>query len=314
MLRSKIGEKGDLRVPRLLSVTVGISSFNEERNIGKLLDELLPQEEDENFSIAQIIISDDSQDSTCRIIEQYAKRDKRIQLYHHSIRRGKPSAINEIFSRAEGDIVVLLDADILPADRMLMRRLIHPFLKQPKLGIAAGAAVALKPRTIQERMAYFTFKIWRHLREELRGGNSFFSVHGKVMAVSSIISRNVVIPDGVIGDDGYLYLICKRLGLDVYYHRDAVVYYRETSNMGDFLKRRIKYEKNLNQLIGFIGEFARREIFIPRTLLLRTCLTEGIRDPIGLILSVPAVIFSKIYSRKFYMDPIWPIAVSTKKL
>jgi len=314
VLRSKTGEKGDLGVPRLLSVTIGISSFNEERNIGRLLDALVPQEEDENFSITQIVISDDSQDNTCRIIEQYAKRDKRIQLYHHSIRRGKPSAINEIFSQAEGDVVVLLDADIIPADRMLMRRLIQPFLKQPKLGIAAGAAVALKPRTVQERMAYFTFKIWRHLREELRGGNNFFSVHGKVMAVSSKLSRNVVIPDGVIGDDGYLYLMCKRLALGVYYCRDAVVYYRETSDIGDFLKRRIKYEKNLNQLIGFFGEFARRELSIPRSLLTRTSLTEGIRDPIGLILSVPAVIFSKIYSRKVYMDPIWPIALTTKKL
>lgn len=301
-------------MPHLLNVTIGISSFNEERNIGKLLDELLRQKEDENFSIIQVVISDDSRDSTCRIIEQYAKKEERICLCHHSIRRGKPSAINEIFSKAQGDIVVLLDADILPADRMLIWRLVQPFLRRLKLGIVAGAAVALRPRTVHERMAYFTFKIWRYLREELRGGNNFFSVHGKVMAVSSRLSENVVIPDGVIGDDGYLYLMCLRLGSKVYYDGDAVVYYRETSNLRDFLKRRIKYEKNLNQLLDFFGELARRELSIPRSLLVRTSLREGLRDPIGLILSVPAVIFSKVYSRKIYMDPIWPIALSTKNL
>src|SRR5919108_1459209 len=95
-------------------VTIGIPSYNEERNIINLLRSLSIQSLKDYF-ISEIIISDDSSDSTPELVESFAKKYSRlnIKLIHHYKRRGAAAAWNEIFHRSVGDFIVLYDADIV---------------------------------------------------------------------------------------------------------------------------------------------------------------------------------------------------------
>ena len=54
-------------------VTIGIPSYNEERNIINLLDSLVTQPSKDIF-ISEIIISDDSTDRTPELVEKFAKK------------------------------------------------------------------------------------------------------------------------------------------------------------------------------------------------------------------------------------------------
>ena len=279
-----------------------------------MLDLIIRQKGDGKIEINQIIVSDDSDDRTPEIVQRYIENDARVQLHHYSRRRGKPCAVNEIFEKVTGEIVVLFDADVLPASERVVLRLIEPMLSDPAIGIVGGAPIAARPRTLMERMAYFTFEIWSYLRERINKGSNFFAIHGKIIALSPNIFRRVVIPQEVIGDDAYLYLMCVKLGYKAVYVNKAIVYYRETGNLSDFIKRRIKYEGNLNQLIGLFGDLAKTEISVPRRLLVKASLTIGFRNPIGLILAVPFTLWTKIAARKMIVNSIWPIATSTKEI
>jgi glycosyltransferase involved in cell wall biosynthesis len=95
-------------------VTIGIPSYNEERNIINLLRSLKVQYSNDYF-ISEIIISDDSTDSTPELVEMFAKKNSHlnINLIHHCERRGAAAGWNEIFSRSTGDVIVLYDADIV---------------------------------------------------------------------------------------------------------------------------------------------------------------------------------------------------------
>jgi cellulose synthase/poly-beta-1,6-N-acetylglucosamine synthase-like glycosyltransferase len=302
------------QVELAMDITIGIPCFNERRNIGALLDALLSQRESDEVKIRQIIVSDESDDDTASIVEEFVRKDPRIKLYRYSHRRGKPSSINEIFETSKGNVVVLFDADVVPRDDDVVLNLVKPMRNDSSIGICGGAAVALKPRNPMERMAFFTYKVWKVLREEFRGGSSFFAIHGKIIAVSANIVKRVRLPREVIGDDSYLYLSCVKLGYKTRFVRDAIVYYRETSTLHDFLIRRTKYEYNLRELIATFGDFARREVRLPRLLLLRISLREGIRDPTGLFLMGFFVLWSKLIARRGRMTALWPIAVSTKQL
>jgi len=275
---------------------------------------LISQRESNRVKIVQIMVSDESDDETASIVERFARKDHRVKLYRHSRRRGKPSGINEIFEISKGSVVVLFDADVIPEDNSAVLRLVEPMLNDPSIGICGGAAVALKPRGAMERMAYFTYKVWKTLREELRDGSNFFAIHGKIMAISATVVERVRLPRDVIGDDAYLYLSCVKLGYKTRFVPDAVVYYRETSTLHDFLIRRTKYEHNLRQLIATFGDFARREVTIPRLELARISLQEGVRDPTGLFLVGLFVLWSKLKARRGRMTALWPIALSTKQL
>ncbi len=95
-------------------VTVGIPSFNEEKNILNLLRSIIKQRS-ECFSICEIIISDDSSDNTFNLIQQFACNSKTaIKCLHHSYRMGVGNAWTEIFQNAKGDVIVLYDGDVIP--------------------------------------------------------------------------------------------------------------------------------------------------------------------------------------------------------
>jgi glycosyltransferase involved in cell wall biosynthesis len=98
----------------LISASVGIPVFNEERNIGKLLErisELNPKTVKIN---EVIIVSSGSTDNTDLIIESFV-RDKPLFVYiKEAERKGKANAVNEIIKRSTGEIIYLLDGDIMP--------------------------------------------------------------------------------------------------------------------------------------------------------------------------------------------------------
>jgi len=244
----------------------------------------------------------------------FAKKDSRVELHHYPQRRGKQAAINEIFGKAKCDVVTLFDADVVPVDKNVIFRLVKPILENPDIGISGGAAVAMTPRTLMERIAYFTFEIWSHLRENINKGSNFFAIHGKIMAVSSRICKIVHVPSGLLGDAAYLYLMCLKLGYKTCFANTAVVHYRETKNLSDFFKRRIKYENNLNKLIGIFGDFARKEMAIPRSLPITATLRNAVEDPFISLICIPIVVFSKLVARRVRTSPLWPIATTTKEV
>ena len=65
-------------------VTIGLAVYNGEKFIRKRLDNILSQ----TFNDFELIISDDSTDSTPEICQEYAKRDKRIRYIHQKKNMG----------------------------------------------------------------------------------------------------------------------------------------------------------------------------------------------------------------------------------
>jgi poly-beta-1,6-N-acetyl-D-glucosamine synthase len=78
----------------MLRASVGVMVYNEERNIGKLLQALTTQKLD-NVEIAEIVVvSSGSTDGTDATVDEWTKRDGRISLVRQMSREGKASAIN----------------------------------------------------------------------------------------------------------------------------------------------------------------------------------------------------------------------------
>ena len=99
--------------PGCLSVLV--PAYNEAKTIEVVLARLLSL----GPVLKQIIVVDDgSNDMTVNIVRECAKRDARIELVVMPYNGGKTSAIRKALSLAQGDIVIVQDADLeySPAD------------------------------------------------------------------------------------------------------------------------------------------------------------------------------------------------------
>src|SRR5579872_4297332 len=108
----------------MFKLSIGISAFNEQGNIIRLLLSLLEQKKN-NFALEEIIVvSDGSNDATNKQLKKIKSR--RIKKYIGRIRLGQISRLNQIksmmSSKSEG--LLILEADSYPVDEYFISNLI----------------------------------------------------------------------------------------------------------------------------------------------------------------------------------------------
>jgi glycosyltransferase involved in cell wall biosynthesis len=102
------------------SVSVVIPCFNEERFIGKVLDNLIGQYEHECYEI--IVVDGLSTDDTRKVVADFAGRntDLRVRIIDNPARH-IPTALNLGIREARGEIIVRMDAHSIPSANYVRR-------------------------------------------------------------------------------------------------------------------------------------------------------------------------------------------------
>ena len=90
-------------------ISIIIPTYNEYKNLPRLLDQLLNLET--IFEKEIIIVDDNSSDGTQNLARSYSQNDRRIRLISRLGRSGLSSAIKEGCLCASGDLIVIMDAD-----------------------------------------------------------------------------------------------------------------------------------------------------------------------------------------------------------
>lgn len=255
------------------SVTIGIPSYNEERNIISLLDSLVAQPS-KDYLIAEIIISDDSTDSTPELVQNFAKKNSHItiNLMHHDKRRGAAAAWNEIFHASTGDVIVLYDADIV-IDQYTTPQLVS-FLKKGTV-LCASNPQPVQIKGIAGRASSFIAYWLRSVRNQ---GLSQYTVMGRALSVTSEVAKKIIIPRDIISID--LYLQCKILefGLDIVYNDNALVYFLPPNKPFDFASQVIRAAIGHKQLRAYYSRF---RFNLPLKVAVIEAVRNYIRDPVG---------------------------------
>lgn len=254
-------------------VTIGIPSYNEEQNIINLLN-LLTTQHSKDYFISEIIISDDSSDSTPELVENFAKENPQpnINLIHHSKRRGAAEAWNEIFHRSTGDVIVLYDADIV-IDQYTTPQLVS-FLKKGTV-LCASNPQPVQIKGIAGRASSFIAYWLRSVRNQ---GLSQYTVMGRALSVTSEVAKKIIIPRDIISID--LYLQCKILefGLDIVYNDNALVYFLPPNKPLDFASQVIRAAIGHKQLRAY---YSRLRFNLPLKVAVIEAVRNYIRDPVG---------------------------------
>jgi len=102
------------------TVSVIIPCYNEERFIGKALEQLAPQFEPDRYEI--IIIDGMSDDNSRKVIDDFRKRrpDLSVSLVENPA-RNIPTALNLGIAAARGNIIARMDAHAVPSNGYIRR-------------------------------------------------------------------------------------------------------------------------------------------------------------------------------------------------
>jgi biofilm PGA synthesis N-glycosyltransferase PgaC len=211
----------------MLTASVGVMAYNEERNIGRLLEALVGQKLSQ-VSISEIIVvSSGSTDRTDDIVLECARMHPRIRLVRQKAREGKASAINVFLAEANADVLVLESGDTVPAPECI-ENLLAPF-RDPAVGMTGARPVPVDDP--DQFMGFVVHMLWRlHHMLALRSPKL-----GEMVAMRSLVRS---IPAESAVDEASIEAIVVQAGGTLCYVPEAIVYNKGASNVRDFLKQR----------------------------------------------------------------------------
>lgn len=208
-------------------VSVGVMAYNEEANIGALLDSLLEQTQ-EKIKIEEIfVVASGCTDRTVPIVCSYLDKDERIKLIEQIQRQGKASAINLFLEQAKGDVLILESADTLPLPDTC-EKLVAPFFK-PEIGMSGAHPIPLNnPHNFVGYAAHFLWRLHHKLAQHQ-------PKLGEMVAFRNVVPQ---IPADTAVDEASIEAIITQQGMELTYAGNALVLNKGPDTLNDFLKQR----------------------------------------------------------------------------
>ena len=296
-----------------ISVTVGISAYNEEANIKNLLDSILSQKQD-NFILEEIIvISDGSTDRTTDLV--MSMNNSKIKLIINKLRIGKSQEQNRIFSEAKGDIIVMLDADVVLKSNNVLQEFIKPIASDSQVGLVSMKTEPLPANNFFQKVINFSVMVKTEIFESINQADNIFLCHGMGRAFSKSFAREIEWP-GMFSEDAYSYLLCKLKGFKFVYNRDGVLLFRAPGNLQDHKRQSDRFKGGVDEISKYLPrKFVLENYRIPFGLMFKHALISFFEHPILLstyllIRGYEWILGSDVYNQSY----LWPISGSSKSL
>lgn len=226
-------------------ISIIITSYKEPATLGKAIEQILKNPIKDKFEV--IISAPDKE--TLNVARAFAKKDKRIKVFQDK-GKGKPAALNLLFKKAKGEILVLTDGDVFMSDDA-----INPLLKKLKdsrIGAVTGRPMPQEFRqTKYGYWAHFLFNAAHENRIQSQKNNKFMLLSGYLFAMKNF---HFQIPEDIL-DDAFISQLIFKKGYKIAYEPSSKVYIKNPSNFKDWIrqkKRNIGGDKKISFYLGNI--------------------------------------------------------------
>lgn len=130
-------------------LAVVIPAYNEASRLNQSLNRVQEYLDTRPYSWSVLVVSDGSQDATATIAQSFCQKDSRFSVIEYQPNRGKGYAVKTGMLAAEGEWLLLCDADLAA-----------PIEEVEKL-FAAGTAVAIGSRPLKDSQLEVRQPWWR---------------------------------------------------------------------------------------------------------------------------------------------------------
>jgi cellulose synthase/poly-beta-1,6-N-acetylglucosamine synthase-like glycosyltransferase len=226
------------------SVAMVVAAYNEESCIGdKLANTLSLDYPAEKLKV--LIGSDGSSDRTDAIVQGCT--DDRVTL-SAAPRGGKVAVLNRCIPSAEGEIVVLTDANTMLDGRALKKLMRH--FRDPAVGAVCGRLrLYNKVKREYEESAYWTYESLIKFYEGKHG--AVLGANGGIYAIRK--SLFTPLPPDTIVDDFVIPMRLLQAGFKVIYDAEAVAFEETTEDYAKEAGRRARIAAGNFQALRLVG-------------------------------------------------------------
>lgn len=209
-------------------ISIIITTFKEGPTLSKSLERILNQKSF-NFDYEVLVVAPDQESR--EIVEKFAKHYPQVR-YIQDKAKGKPAALNLAIPKAEGDIIVSTDGDVLMGRNALPELL--SFFQDPKVGATSGRPVSTNSRkTLWGYWSHFLTNAAHKKREK----KNIWPCSGYLYAFRKIKTK---IPSETFSEDALITEIVRQQGYLIKYAPQAKVYVKYPNNFQDWLRQKVR--------------------------------------------------------------------------
>jgi len=233
-------------------LSIIITSYKEPKSTAKAVECFLKQNIKEPY---ELIVTDPFPEVKEFITKKF-KKYKQVKFFQDP-GKGKVYALNLLFSKVKGDILILTDGDVF-VSKNSVKAILKEF-EDEKVGVVCGRPVSLNDKNTM-------FGYWSHLladsanklRKYLSKKNKFLECTGYLFAFRKGVIKDI--PTDVAEDSIIPYLFWKK-GYKIKYAEDAIVYVKNPDNFKDWMKQRKRTADAHTKLDKYYPDFPKVKCF-----------------------------------------------------
>lgn len=188
------------------------------------------------------------------MINQYTKKYKQIKLVRDP-GKGKPTALNLLFKKAKGRLLVLTDGDVILGKNSINFLLKH--FKNPRIGaVSAKVVYLIQKGSLFYEWAKLSEKIFDKIRKSQDKRNELWHPTGYLYAIRNGLVKQI--PSNALSDDAVIGYLIKSQGYIIKYEPRAKVYVKFPTTISDFIKQKSRTRAGFLQLKKWFGFRARK--------------------------------------------------------
>lgn len=291
-------------------VTIVIPAYNE----GKMIRHALTAVNRLDYPDYEvIIINDGSSDNTIDHIQPFLENTK-FRLLNKITNQGKALALNDVISVANGEIIVVLDADAEPNPDFLHHMTWH--FQHARVGAVTGHPRVKNTNTFLTRIQVIEFtSIIGLLRRSQRIWGRIVTVSGIAAAFrkEALYDVNAFHPEMYTEDIDITWRLEKR-HWDIRYEPRAVVWMHVPDTLRDFFKQRLRWAKGLLQVLRAHSDVMKnRHLRRMWPMYIESCLSTFWNTAYGFVLIIELIIAP--YDTSFFsINIFWMMVMATTSL
>ncbi len=298
------------------SVTIGITAYNEEENMGHLIQNLLNQKTDK-FTLKNIeIISDGSTDNTRNIISGF--KSTKIKFFNSKERLGQNARYMQIINRLKSHYLVLIEADLLPITQNDLDNLVSAMekSKKQKLGMVVGGYDFAKPENFYQNIIYTSRKLKQNIAKKWLNGENIYWGGGHTIKILSKDFANKINMPLDVPEDAYFYLIAKKLGYKFIRDPNINTHVGYVSSFEDQVRQSDKFLSGVNSLKKYFNPIQiKTEYDIPTWIIVKEVIKYFFISPVWISLYLCTFILDRnLIDKNKLFDPKYKIYASSKNV
>jgi biofilm PGA synthesis N-glycosyltransferase PgaC len=229
-----------------LFVSVVIPAHREGETIGRTLDALLAVDYP---AYEVIVVNDGSTDDTADVVRRYLHTGI-VRLLDKTVNEGKAMGLNDAIPLCRGEIVVVLDADIVVTPGVLTA--LVPHFASPRVGAVTGNPRVANRGSLLRNLQTLEFaSIVSVQRRAQRIWGRVLTVSGAIAAFrkTALVDAGLFSPDMATEDIDMTWKLQRRFW-DVRYEASAVVWMEVPPTLGELWKQRRRWARGLAQVLA----------------------------------------------------------------